>query len=69
MSYTRQALDTLPETCRKHVEALKIRYNNPTFKHLMNETRQISGSYVLALRDAGIISEGQRRVIFCYITL
>ena len=63
---TAEALKNLPDSCRIHLGLLKSDYSNDYKK---DETRVRISSYLEALRDSGVITEVEKRALFCYYTL
>lgn len=61
----KQTLEALPKNIRSMVEELRRRY---TYTHSDSDRARMAG-YVLGLRDAGFITEAQRRAIFVYMTV
>lgn len=61
----KQTVEALPENIRTAVEEFRRRY---TDRYSENDRARMAG-YVLGLRDAGFITEAQRRAIFVYMTV
>ena len=66
MSKTGQTLEKLPQNIRDHIENLKKSYQYEQLKH---DARIASGSYTLALYQMGLVTENEKRLLFCYITV
>lgn len=67
---TKQTLDKLPEGIRANIEYYKEAYNLfDTGSHYKDEERSRMAGYVHGLRDAGLITEIERRELFCYMTV
>lgn len=63
---TREILDKLPTNVLNHIEELKKDYNF----HKMDFAPRIAlREYVKGLRDAGLITEQERKVLFIYTTI
>ena len=64
---TKEILNRLPETIRLHIDELKKNYNNPNIN--LNVSRAGSIQYLTGLMDAGLITEVEKRTLFCYTTI
>ena len=64
---TRKTLEKLTEKQLKTVKDLKSRYHDGRLKK--ENTRSEMRGYVKGLADAGIISERESQVVFCYMTI
>lgn len=64
---TKKTLSQLSDSVRNAIEALKADYKKETINR--KETRARASGYVKALADAKIITEQERKVLFCYITV
>ncbi len=67
MSRTMEVINKLPQDILKTVKGYKEQYNNPANKTC--EVRARMAGYVQGLRDAGVISERERQVVFVYMTV
>lgn len=67
---TKQVLNKLPKEIRANIEHYKESYNlfdeGSSYKH---EERSRMAGYIHGLRDAGLITETERRILFCYMTV
>lgn len=63
---TKTALEKLNDKQKLHLGLLKEDYKN-NFR--IEETRSRIGEYLCGLRDAGTLTEIERRSLFCYYTL
>lgn len=63
----REILEKQPANVRNALEELKKDYKNPTINK--NETRKSIAGYVKGLRDAGLITERERRILFIYVVV
>ena len=62
---TQRTLEKLPEHVLEHIERLRVNY-----KRCNNETNRLASyNYTLGLKDAGLITEVEKRALFCYTTL
>lgn len=66
---TREIIDKLPELVLTRVKAYRNDYTGCTSIRLQAEIRDRMAGYVLGLRDAGLITEYERRAIFTYMTV
>ena len=72
---TRETLNKLSETARLKVENFRKRYSSVSYKgsaremRMAEEIRMQMASYVEGLRDAGLITERERQVLFVYMTV
>lgn len=66
MGGTEKVLRKIPENVRLHIEWMKKQYKEERYSEVI---RKCAASYILALRDAGLISELERRLLFNYTTL
>lgn len=64
---TRETLNKMPENVRKAIEDLRKDYKNEALNH--DECRAKSYGYTKGLRDAGLITERERQVLFIYTTI
>ena len=63
---TREVLEKIKEkypVVMMHIEALRRDYK------AFNNSCRLAGEYVQALRDAGLITERERQVLFVYTTI
>lgn len=67
---TKEILNKLPEGVRTNIEHYKEAYNLfDAGSHYRDEERSRMADYVHGLRDAGLITEIERRALFCYMTV
>lgn len=66
---TRETLQILPQNVRETIEYFRKEYKQFPELSRRNETRSRMGGYIQGLRDAGLITERQRQIIFCYMTV
>ena len=66
---TRKTLEKLPENVRNKVEGLKKRFKTLTDYHAQYEMRERIAGYTDGLRDAGIVTDRERAIIYIYATL
>lgn len=66
MGGTERVLNKIPENVRLHVEWMKEQYKKEKYSNVI---RKCASSYILALRDVGLITELERRLLFTYTTL
>ena len=69
---TKKTLEKLPAKVRDEIEYLKDQYRGYAQKEyylLMDITMSRIIGYVRCLMDCGIISDVERRALFCYATL
>ena len=66
---TRKTLEKLPENVRNTVEGLKKHFNTLTDYHARYEMRERIAGYTDGLRDAGIVTDRERAIIYIYATL
>lgn len=69
MGITKNIIDKLPKHVLDTVEKYRFEYTHHTDMHLQAETRTRMAGYVLGLRDAGLITEFERRALFVYMTV
>ena len=63
---TRELLNSLSEPIRNRIEYLKENASDPRYRELyVNKAL----GYIEGLRDAGVITENERKAIFCYVSL
>ena len=62
---TKDTLAKLPDVYKSTIETFKTIYQRTGDK----ETRARAGGYITALRDAGIITETEKRTLLCYVTI
>ena len=65
----REVIDGLPDLVRKQVEKYRFDYTHTESMHLQAEVRTRMAGYVLGLRDAGLITERGRQIVFIYMTV
>lgn len=64
---TRETLNKLPETVLKNIEGLRHDYKSGVvYKDI---ARAQAAWYVKGLRDAGLITERERKILFIYTTV
>jgi hypothetical protein len=66
---TRKTLEKLPENVRNTVERLKKHFNTLTDYHERYEMMERIAGYTDGLRDAGIVTDRERAIIYIYATL
>ena len=64
---TRDLIDRLPNSIRSHIERLRREYTNDGFDH--DAVRKELYGYTLGLRDAGLLTERERQILFVYGTV
>lgn len=64
---TRETLDKLPCNVREAIEAFRAERKNGVYTHEIANAR--SAWYLRGLRDAGLISSWEFRVLFNYTTI
>ncbi len=64
---TEKTLEKLPENVRNEIERLRNYYNGVDTNKSV--ARTASASYVKGLRDAGMITENERKTLFIYTTV
>lgn len=64
---TREVLEKLPETVRKNIEGLRHDYKSGTV--CKDVARAQSAWYVKGLRDAGLIKDYERKILYVYTTV
>ena len=64
---TREIFERMPETIRKNLEGLRHDYKNGVVNK--DVARAQSAWYVKGLRDAGLITEAERKILFVYTTV
>ena len=67
MSATRELIQRLPDTVVKQIEVLGKKYKNSTVS--LEEARSELYGYTNGLRDAGLITERDRKILFIYGTV
>lgn len=63
---TKNVLERLPKAVYDQLDTIRKDYKN---RALRDETRAKLAGYVLGLRDAGLISERERQILFVYGTV
>lgn len=63
---TKEVLNKLPEKVRNTVEECRKNYNDSDAKYVQ---RSLSMAYLNGLRDAGMITEHEKRILFVYTTV
>lgn len=63
---TRETLNKMPEVVRNRLERLRKDYNNPSLNY--DTAREASAAYVMGLKDAGLVTERERQILFVYTT-
>lgn len=66
---TRQIINKLPENVLARVERYREFYARPFTTRIHDEIRNRMSGYVLGLRDAGLITERERQLLFVYMTV
>ena len=64
---TREVLNKIPENVRNMIEDLRKDYHNDSLNR--DAVRKESYGYGCGLRDAGLITERERQVLFIYTTI
>lgn len=64
---TKQVLNKIPANVRAALEQLRKDYKNDALN--TDESRSRSAGYVQGLRDAGLITERERQILFIYTTV
>ena len=67
---TRELIARLPENVMERINGMKKTYKAfipGERKH--DETRLIINAYITGLKDAGMITERERQILYCYATL
>lgn len=64
---TRELLDKLPQNVRGNVERVRKTMKNLPYKR--DEISERAAGYAAGLRDAGLITERERQLLFIYMTL
>ena len=62
---TQRTLEKLPRNVLEHIERLRINY-----RRCNDETNRLASyNYTLGLKDAGLITEQEKRALFIYTTV
>ncbi len=64
---TRELIARLPANVLSYVEECRKAYKNPVLDK--DEVRARLAGYVMGLRDAGLITERERQILFVYGTV
>lgn len=64
---TREVLNKIPENVRSAIEELRRDYYNDALN--IDKVRSRAYGYTLGLRDAGLITERERQILFVYTTV
>ena len=64
---TREVFNRMPEAVRSKLECIRKAYRNPAIDR--DKTRRELYGYTNGLRDAGLISERERQILFVYGTV
>ncbi len=64
---TRELLNKLPENIVNTIELFRKDYKNDSISKA--ETRASIAGYVKGLRDAGVLTERERQILFVYSTV
>ncbi len=64
---TREVFNSMPEAVRSRLESIRKDYRNPALDR--DKTRKELYGYTNGLRDAGLISERERQILFVYGTV
>lgn len=64
---TKDVFEKMPEAVQTQLESIKKDYKNRALNR--DKTRARLAGYVLGLRDAGLISERERQILFVYGTV
>lgn len=63
----KDTLEKIPANVRQVLDDIKKDYNNPTVNQ--DITRKYLYGYIKGLRDAGLITERERQILFVYGTI
>lgn len=66
---TAKTLEKLPSKVREELEILKDLFKESTTPALREDNKAQFKGYVRALKDADIITETERKVLFCWFTV
>ena len=66
---TRETLNKLPANVREIIENLRKEYKNAVGYNRKGAKRERLAGYVMGLRDAGLITERERQILFVYGTV
>lgn len=66
---TRQTLEKVPVNVVDRIETIRKYYNNPDFEKDRSAIRAELYGYTAGLRDAGLITEQDRKTLFIYGTV
>lgn len=72
MNYTEKALNKLSGNIRSNIEEYKRLYKQYSGMNKRSETDKAkakAAGYLSALRDCNVITEQEKRAIYCYVTL
>lgn len=69
MARMKDIITKLPDNVMDRIEEYRFQYGVYTNVRLQAEVRGRMAGYVLGLRDAGLITEFERRALFCYMTV
>ena len=64
---TRELLERMPEVVVSKLNQCRKDYNNMALNK--DSVRSRNAGYVLGLRDAGLITERERQILFVYTTI
>ena len=64
---TKEVISRMPSKVMFVLDSLKADYKSPYMSK--DETRARLAGYVLGLRDAGLISDRERQILFVYATV
>ena len=67
---TKETLERMPKHVVDYLEHLRSDYNMDGFNYAHKAaTRNRAAGYTLGLRDAGLITERERQILFIYTTV
>lgn len=64
---TRELMNKLPENVKRNLEGLRHDYKSGVVNR--DIARAQSAWYVKGLRDAGLVTDRERSILFCYTTV
>lgn len=66
---TKDVINKLPANVGTMIENFKQQYKETNDFDIRKEVRTRMAGYVLGLRDAGLLTESERKTIFIYMTI
>ena len=66
---TRETLEKLPPNVREHIELFRYIIKDAGTDKISEIAKARLAGYVIGLRDAGLITERERIILFCYGTV